>query len=44
MSESNLSSRQLPALPQAGGESVGTRSLAVQLSEVLIQPGGPLAH
>lgn len=44
VSESNLSSRQLPALPQAGGESVGTQSLALQLSEVLIQPGGPLAQ
>lgn len=44
VSESNLSSRQLPALPQAGGESVGTQSLALQLSEVLIQPVGPLSQ
>lgn len=44
VSESNLSSWQLPALPQAGGESAGTQSLALQLSEVLIQPVGPLAQ
>ena len=34
----------LPAPPQAGGQPLRTDRLALRLSEVLVQPVGPLAH
>lgn len=40
----NLGFCQLPSLPQARGQSLGTDLITLQLSEVLVQPVGPLAH
>lgn len=34
----------LPSLPQADGQFFGADPITLQLSEVLVQPVGPLAH